>query len=390
MKKCIALYQVIMADTTRRGPHFFFPEFFKEYKSSDNRFRLLFFIRTDNKERLCNEYFTSPDDLRDVVFLRNFNNRFKRQLETLELLLKLLWYRVRIFQVTALTDTYDPMPAMKIIQSIRPWWKIKMSFTVTYNGIPTAFRQDFTGRYANDRKYRTFFQSICLDGIYSWYDDFVDWADSSNVLRCKPHMHFIQSRFCDYKRFKPEVKERVIVWASALVALKRPMLFLEALKIVHDNEGRALEGWKVVLVGTGPLHSELKQFIEDSGLSNLVQLMTGTNDLSPLLNSSMCYVSTQEIENFPSLAMNEALASGNAIVAFDVGRTHLFVKDGQNGFLAKEETAQSLASALMAYLEGASRHEQMMNYSRELCQTVHTADNFISEIDVYWRELLER
>jgi hypothetical protein len=32
----------------------------------------------------------------------------------------------------------------------------------------------------------------------------------------------------------------------------------------------------------------------------------------------------------------------------------------------------------------------MMNYSRELCQTVHTADNFISEIDVYWRELLER
>lgn len=388
MKKRIALYQVIMADTTRRGPHFFFPEFFKEYKRSNNQFRLLYFIRTDSKSRICEEYFQSSEDLKDVVFLRNFNNRFKRELETIELLLKLVWYRIQIFQITALTDTYDPMPALKIIQRARPWWKVKMSFTVTYNGIPTAFTRNFEGRYANDRKYRAFFNAICLDGIYSWYDDFVDWAATSSELRCRPYMRFIESRFCDYTRFKPGTKERVIVWASALVALKRPMLFLEALKMVHEKNNDLLEGWKVLLVGTGPLHRDLTQFIQDSAINNLVELKTGTNDLSPLLNSSMCYVSTQEIENFPSLAMNEALASGNAIVAFDVGRTHLFVKDGENGFLAKEETPDSLAGALISYLQHPDRHESMMRRSHDLCKTVHTAQNFIHQTEEYWSGLI--
>jgi len=105
--------------------------------------------------------------------------------------------------------------------------------------------------------------------------------------------------------------------------------------------------------------------------------------------TTKCFVSTQDFENFPSLAMNEAMVAGNAIIARNVGQTELFVKEKQNGFLLSEDSAQGLANKILEYISLSETEKQKMSDSSiELTQKVHTYTNFKSQMETIWEDIL--
>ncbi len=388
-KTRIAIHHNLLSNRNRRGPDIFFPTFFKHYsKAINTKFELYYFVKTDNIASLQKEYSNGEFNIDNIVFLREYHNRFKWQLETLELIWKLLYYRISIFQVLTYSNMFDPLPQLKWMQRLGWIWKIKKAFVITYDGIPTAHKLKYEGRFNLDIKYENLFRRIQFDGIYSWYDDFVDWVHTSGVFEKKPIVRSINSRFCDMAKYYPMAKEKKIVWASALVDYKCPEMFIEAIALVRDKNAELLKEWQVCIYGNGPLEKALLRIIDQHNLSDIIRLESGLNNLAPVLNESMCYVSTQELENFPSLAMNEAMAAGNVIIARNVGRTHLFVEHGKNGFLAPKDDAQGIADCLEQFLSSSNRHADMMRHSRHLCETVHTPENFIREIDIFWSELL--
>jgi glycosyltransferase involved in cell wall biosynthesis len=385
----IALYQGLKAGTAKRGPQIFFPHFFKEYQShAGKKFETYYFVKTQDKEKIRAELVGVIGSDKNIIFLKAWNNRFKKYLERLQLIYLLVRYKINIFQALAYDSPDEQLDQFKTITWFKKIKNIKTVVTITYNGIPTAFKHDYDARFEQNRKrMRALFGGVPMDGIYSWYDDFIPFVEESDIFCNKPLVRCISSRFCNIEKYHPLEKRKEIVWASALVNYKHPMMFVDAVvKLVKDHP-ESLNGWKVIILGNGPEEDRIKELIATHHLP--IELRSGLNDISPILNYSMCYVSTQEIDNFPSLAMNEAMAAGNMIIARDCGRTYLFTEHDKNGWLMKEDNSSGLADALYQMLSQPEKHNAMMKHSRVLCETVHTPPNFIREIEAFWAELLK-
>ena len=171
--------------------------------------------------------------------------------------------------------------------------------------------------------------------------------------------------------------------------IKNPMMLLKAIKLVIEKENKLVKGWKFLICGNGPLRSKVTDYINENDLNQIIQYESEINDMSIYFNKSKCFISTQNYENFTSLSMNEALASGNAIISRNVGQTCLYVKDGLNGYLLEEDNVPSLARTIIKYLRNERFHNNLQEASYELSVNKHNFSNFINELELFWSKVLE-
>ncbi len=390
-KKRIAMFQHILASKPVRGPMIFFPIFNSEYQNNSNtQFELYYLLRTDDVGALSKRFGSTTLGVKNIIILPERNHRFKKIVENLELIWHLFKLRVDLLYLANVDDTLEPAPALRVLQKLSSLWKIKKTYAVTYNGFPAAYNANYTGQFEGIKKYEAFFREIHLDGVYTWYDDVIDWIATCEMFKSKPIVRTIQSRFCDTKKYYPdEEKNKIIVWAGALVAYKRPEMLLQAIEAINNKRPTLLEGWKVIYSGSGNYSATLKELIAAKKIEHLIEVREASDNYHVLLNDATCMVSTQTLDHFPSLAINEAMASGCAIIATNVGRAHLFVKHGINGYLTTTDDAEGITNALILFLEQSDTGRQdMMQASRNECETTHTADNFIKQIDSFWNEVL--
>ena len=112
----------------------------------------------------------------------------------------------------------------------------------------------------------------------------------------------------------------------------------------------------LLVVGEGPEHKKLVKMARGCGLVEFVPLVDKVR-LAELLAGAKGYL-------FPSLepfgiAPVEALAAGCPVIAYGEGGALDYVKDGANGVLFEEQTAKSLAEAIMRF--------EKMKFSRSKC-----------------------
>jgi glycosyltransferase involved in cell wall biosynthesis len=191
--------------------------------------------------------------------------------------------------------------------------------------------------------------------------------------------------FTNTSRFAPVDKQPLIVFAGRFSAQKRPLLFVEAIASLRRRHAAAADGWRFAMYGAGSLEAAVRERIASLGVPIEV---TRTPDMAPVFARSRLFVSTQAYENFTSLAMLEAMAAGNAIVAERTGQTDEFVTDGGNGYLVEPATAEAFADAIAKYLMNPGRHDRMAAASRRLAVDVHTIDHFAGDIAAFWKALL--
>jgi glycosyltransferase involved in cell wall biosynthesis len=236
--------------------------------------------------------------------------------------------------------------------------------------------------------HRLYARWVRLDGTYTWYRAFIDAA--SQHLSGAHHGVVRAARYCftEPARFTPAaVKEPVIVFAGRLSVQKRPLLFVDAIQRLRERDSSLLAGWRVEMYGLGVLEREVRERIARYGLDGLVRL-TSAIDLAPVLSASRLFVSTQALENFTSLAMLEAMAAGNAVIAEDVGQTREFVRDTENGYLVNDASPDAFAAAIERYLRHPGDHERFARASRRLATSVHTVEHFADDILAFWRDVI--
>ena len=129
----------------------------------------------------------------------------------------------------------------------------------------------------------------------------------------------------------------------------------------------------LVVVGEGPEHKKLVKMAEGSKLVQFLPLMK-KEKLAKYLGEAKGYL-------FPSLepfgiAPVEALAAGCPVIAFGEGGAKDYVKDGKNGVLFEQQTAKSLAEAILRF--------EKMKFDRE--KVARTADKF--SLERFDREIL--
>lgn len=107
-----------------------------------------------------------------------------------------------------------------------------------------------------------------------------------------------------------------------------------------------------VLVGDGPLRSELEQQARALGLGGRVVFLGERHDIPAVLASLDVSVLTSVSESLSNVIM-ESMAAGVPVVAGCVGGNPELVRDGETGFLAPSEDDDGFAAAIGRLLEHA-------------------------------------
>jgi glycosyltransferase involved in cell wall biosynthesis len=105
------------------------------------------------------------------------------------------------------------------------------------------------------------------------------------------------------------------------------------------------EGTHLVLVGLGPLEDDLRALAGELGIGARVLWPGSRDDVFALLPGFDAFVLSSRFEGLP-IALLEAMASGVAPVATEVGGIPSVITDGQDGLLVPPGDPDALAAAL--------------------------------------------
>lgn len=111
----------------------------------------------------------------------------------------------------------------------------------------------------------------------------------------------------DLERYYPQSKDKLIIFASRLVPRKGLDLCM-GFALRCASELRA-EGYQVRICGDGPLRQTAESLVEENGLSDIIHF-EGYCHAEHFLSRAEIFLSFQEVVNYPSQALLEAISSG--------------------------------------------------------------------------------
>lgn len=148
--------------------------------------------------------------------------------------------------------------------------------------------------------------------------------------------------------------------------VKDPMNLVRAfVELVREPALRARA--RLALIGDGPLYADVAGEIERAGVRELVWLAGARKDISELLRGFDVFVLPSLAEGISNTIL-EAMASGLAVVATNVGGNPELVVDGETGALVPRADARALAQALKRYAEDPALLARHGCTARERCE----------------------
>lgn len=106
---------------------------------------------------------------------------------------------------------------------------------------------------------------------------------------------------------------------------------------------------QLIVAGDGELFSELKTYVKEHHLEEYVQLLGARNDVANLLKEFDIFVLPSLAEGI-ALTLLEAMASGLAIIATDVGGNPELIENGVTGILVPSKNEYVLADNIASYI----------------------------------------
>nr|WP_174811841.1 glycosyltransferase [Salinadaptatus halalkaliphilus] len=138
-----------------------------------------------------------------------------------------------------------------------------------------------------------------------------------------------------------------ILWLGRISPEKDPYLFIDTLTELHR---RSVE-FSAVLVGSGPLESDIRALISRRGLEDHVELAGWTDEQLEYYRNSRVYVLTSTREMMP-LTVIEAITVGIPVVVPPLGGIPDIVDDGENGYLVPDGNPGAYADRIERVLRG--------------------------------------
>jgi len=184
-----------------------------------------------------------------------------------------------------------------------------------------------------------------------------NYAESSGALKRVMDKIVVAPSFVDVKRFSPSVDgsnvrakyalegKKVVLFVGRLVPYKGLDYLVDAFRLLSNDFDAAL-----IIVGEGPLESQLKRRVEEFGLKNVFFEGSVSGELLPQ------YYAACDVFALPSvtrqeafgLVLVEALACGRPVVSTNFSGMPYVVGDA--GLLVEPRDAEGLRSALSRIL----------------------------------------
>lgn len=137
---------------------------------------------------------------------------------------------------------------------------------------------------------------------------------------------------------------------------KNLKLLINAFKAFHFE----FPDYELVLFGDGPEKEPLKQYVQDNGMSDFVQLKSNAFDVHEQVVDSAMFVSSSDYEGL-SNSMLEALAIGLPTICTDCpcGGARMMIRDGENGILVPVGDRSALTEAMKRVADNKRLSEKL-------------------------------
>lgn len=163
----------------------------------------------------------------------------------------------------------------------------------------------------------------------------------------------------------PEIaREQIVLTVGRMIEQKGQQYLIEALASIKDS------GWKLVILGDGPLRDNLQKLVSDLGLQGFVEMPGTVSEVDKWLARSSIFAFPSISEGFPN-ALAEAMAAGIASISFDcnTGPRDL-IENYKNGILVEERNIGELKKALELLIADSELRTKLGNEAVKIRETL--------------------
>ncbi len=178
-------------------------------------------------------------------------------------------------------------------------------------------------------------------------------------------------------------KEKVIVFSGRLIDQKNPLLFVEAARLVINSGSY---GVKFLILGTGPLKNSLENRIKLYNIDDFIKIDYCFNQ-SEVLSKSLIFCSLQNIDNYPSQSLLQAMYAQNGIVATNFGETGKLIKHNETGLLVDPNPAD-ISRQIIYLLKNPEKLKTMGQKASELVAREHNIIRFSNYLNSIYTDLI--
>ena len=176
-----------------------------------------------------------------------------------------------------------------------------------------------------------------------------------------------------------EEDSKVLLAVGRLTHMKGFDMLLEAWVQVS----KLMPSWTLKIVGEGIDRQKLSEFIEINQLTDSVELVGNTNDVSQYYRQAEIFCLSSRFEGFPMVLL-ETLAFGLPVVSFDCDTGPAEVLENTGSILVPKNDTNKLALSLIELMSDSERRKNISVKSKEKAK-VYQPENIIDQ----WIDLLE-
>lgn len=188
---------------------------------------------------------------------------------------------------------------------------------------------------------------------------FENWGLEHKIVFIPMFIDVLKYRRPD--NLQPSHKDNTrILFVGRLEKRRDPTTLLHAFLNVY----RQYPDVELHMVGDGSLKRQVNLFIMQHGLERNVLLHSRQPDIREYLWKSDIYVSTNTVDDYPSLALRESMSAGLAIIDTDVGETRKLIDNGKNGLLVPPSDHIALSEAILILIQNERLRNRLITNAR--------------------------
>jgi sugar transferase (PEP-CTERM/EpsH1 system associated) len=185
------------------------------------------------------------------------------------------------------------------------------------------------------------------------------------------------------KELDIDIKAPVVGIVARLDPIKNHACLIKAMKNVINKYPDAL----LLIVGDGPINSELKEMVKDMALEKNIRFLGMRTDVHEILSVMDVFVLCSRSEGL-SVTLLEAMSSGKAVVATRVGGTPELIEHDMEGLLVESDDREGLSGAILELLTHRSKAAKLGETARRKVEEQFSLVNMVKKYEEIYMECL--
>lgn len=247
----------------------------------------------------------------------------------------------------------------RIVSSVKPDVIINENMRLVSYILPFAFRSipriyvihfSYEGLMIMDKEsFRNRFKQYVMmwlrKSFLKRYDRFIVLTEHDRKMWNAPSVEVIPN-FTNVVCKEPSaLKCKKVICVGRLEYQKDMPMLVKTWKIV----AKRMPGWTLDIWGKGSDYESLKAMVGHLRLEDSVFLKGTSQTVEKEYGKASLFVLSSRYEGF-ALVILEAMNMGLPCISFDIPGCNNIIRDGYNGFIAKERTEECLAHAILRYI----------------------------------------